>query len=672
MKKASALLLLLLLLFVPSKAQAHQVPVSVSSAEDFLTAAQNGGTITLAKDITLPHDTMGKDYPLILPHGLSIEGGCHTLSIPYGGVILGADSVFSNLQLYFQNPVRNAIILNGHALRLENFNTSAQLPKLSLFCGTVSAYQYTGTAYALPPSGLHGQLTIANTGGKTTYLHDICAGSLSDTRGKLANDPNDKAPIEANDWSCPSTITVEQGAKLSETVKFYACGARENRDGTANSGGPELYIEPEHFKVSGAVCFHLCGAGSFVDGRTGGSQNATLHYEDSVGYSRSMALVELDSLRLDSGHLLLKPADSFDPRPALGSSASLSLTSGTTLNLRGLGEQTQFQSWSGGSGDRPPKLILGIGQELRLSGSVTGLTTVELQDEKENILSPAPKIYVSAPKGSSESCFALSPALTGPQSFIYQDGENATWSGAAPEPPKPKDVKIKSISGPEEMVVVYEMADANTKNGMAIIPLNIRYDGASDPSLGIADIDPKNIYFEDQTSSKDGIFQVTLGYYPHQLSFGYEEIGPGIYSDVLFVERQQGLVPDNYSLQMILKAPCMASGQAQTLSLSFQVKKGLPPTPSQEPFRLSDLSFTPGSSQCQLSLYQRKPEAGCRLLLAGFSSQGQQLSLSVQEALPQIAGEQRISLSCDPRAAYVKAFLLSSAGAPLCASLRSP
>ena len=61
------------------------------------------------------------------------------ITLNNAGIILGGDVTFRNIQLYFANAVRNAIIANGHSLTLDGVsNTSSN--NISLFCGGVTDY----------------------------------------------------------------------------------------------------------------------------------------------------------------------------------------------------------------------------------------------------------------------------------------------------------------------------------------------------------------------------------------------------------------------------------------------------------------------------------------------------------------------------------------------------
>ena len=115
--------------------------------------AQDNDTITISGS-GHAGDEHGGDQPWIIDKPLTIEGGKITLWT--GGIILGADVTFKNVELSFDSYVRNAIIANGHTLTLEN--VTAANHSFNLFCGGLIPASYETGDFILPTSGNEGKI----------------------------------------------------------------------------------------------------------------------------------------------------------------------------------------------------------------------------------------------------------------------------------------------------------------------------------------------------------------------------------------------------------------------------------------------------------------------------------------------------------------------------------
>ena len=81
-----------------------------------LASAQPGSTITLPGDAEVSPNS---DDPWIIDKNITINGNGHMILLRRGGILLGANATFQNVQLSFTTSTRNAIIANGYALTLD-------------------------------------------------------------------------------------------------------------------------------------------------------------------------------------------------------------------------------------------------------------------------------------------------------------------------------------------------------------------------------------------------------------------------------------------------------------------------------------------------------------------------------------------------------------------------
>ena len=152
---------------------------TIHTAENIKTLAEfvantKDGDIVEIKGICMTNDNQSDNAPWVIDKEITIRGASADAGIDLraGGIILGADVIFENLELGFANPVRNAIMANGHKLTLRNVTCSKSTNNdINLFCGGVTGLD-TGAQ-----SGGHGEIIIEDC--PQMGNGNVYAGSIS-------------------------------------------------------------------------------------------------------------------------------------------------------------------------------------------------------------------------------------------------------------------------------------------------------------------------------------------------------------------------------------------------------------------------------------------------------------------------------------------------------------
>ena len=382
---------------------------TIHTAENIKTLAEfvantKDGDIVEIKGICMTNDNQSNNAPWVIDKAITIRGASADASIDLraGGIILGADVIFENLELGFANRVRNAIMANGHTLTLRNVTCSKSTNNdINLFCGGVTGLN-TGAK-----SGSHGEIIIEDC--PQMGNGNIYAGSIS-------------ADGQPNQSLIPATVTMVGTSKMGE---FYGCGALETYVPDTEMMNPNYEVPPptpsiERFPVTGDVTFNLYYTStSMVDGATGGGKNAAVVYTSTANqYPNSgLTLKNLSSLTVGSGENLIPTAESSLVNTELVVPAS------SILNLTNLAN-LEFASLQGG-GD----LVLGKEQTMTINGSVSGTTGIGIGSISNEASTTAPELghaYVRAPN-SADGNFELICPSSNPNLKLVRDNAG-TWT----------------------------------------------------------------------------------------------------------------------------------------------------------------------------------------------------------------------------------------------------
>ncbi len=397
--------------------QTRQI-ITLADRGDLRAAVENansGDTIQLSGTgyVNATEGTGLGDKPWIIDKNITIQGG--TLSLRTGGILLGADAVFTGVTLDFTSNVRNAIMANGHTLTLDNVKASNA--SVNLFCGGLIPAGYE--TFTVPSPGPAGEIIVKGStnlqakthlGDGSIFAGNLCMGGMTDQE----NGPSDNGP--ANVFSSSVVINIEGSANSSALGEIYACGAQQRIPVGASSGKVTL-PNSNDYTVSGTVTVtgnipNVNGAGSgAADVRYSGSSNAANRIFSGIS-----------SLSVENGYLILDAGTSFRTQDAL-----LSAAVGTNLNVQNLGP-FPVGSFSGGG-----TLIMGADQTLTISGAVSGETAVAVGGTRPSggiMVSTGDPVkghtYIQAPN-SPENAFHLLPPSTQLDMTLVRDA-SGNWT----------------------------------------------------------------------------------------------------------------------------------------------------------------------------------------------------------------------------------------------------
>ena len=535
---------------------------TIHTAENIKTLAEfvantKDGDIVEIKGICMTNDNQSDNAPWVIDKEITIRGASADASIDLraGGIILGADVIFENLELGFANRVRNAIMANGHTLTLRNVTCSKSTNNdINLFCGGVTGLNTDaepGGETVLTvnaPSGNHGNIIIENC--PQMGNGNVYAGSIS-------------ADGEPNQSSIPATVTMVGTSKMGE---FYGCGALETYVPDKEMMNPNYEVPPptpsiERFPVTGDVTFNLYYTStSMVDGATGGDKNAAVVYTSTNNHypNSGLTLKNLSSLKVGNGENLTPTAESslVNTELVVPASSILNLTKLANLEFAGLQ----------GGGD----LVLGKDQTLTINGSVLGTTGIGIGAIQSSGSKDVPKIghtYISAPN-SADGNFELICPSSNPNLKLVRDNAG-DWTVEDDSPGGEEKPPSKLISlDPENVYLTSKESEENQIHGISI-PLNATYSG--DP-LDLQDA----IQIFVNGSEAQLIESATGNYYEtvNLIIFAYD-------TELLLYGQQWAVVPNGvYQFDITVPGAYTASGMDLSASCTLTVGDNVAPPPT--------------------------------------------------------------------------------------------
>lgn len=378
---------------------------SVGTIRDFMTALNNPDVTKITLTASIRREQPSYDSPLVIPkhtNGLIIDGAGNELSNPTGGIVLGGDTTFQNIQINFPGAVRNGIFANGHSLTLENVEKSGSY-SLHLFCGGVIGYTAVDSV-SLPSGGTHGQIILKGS----NTVGSIFAGNFADKPG------ND------NTWANPSTILIEQtGGSISGDI--YACGGFENR-GTGD--GDHVAGDFRQYPTTGNVTIEFKSASGrnpktakvYGAAASNNAAKAIVDVNGNVG-TFSPVLENIGELDVKSGELQLSNNSNF----ANIGSQHITIAKDAILDLANLDPTISLNDLTGGG-----SLVLGQKQTITFRGQVRGTTEIAIGNF--NFQKPPVKkhTYIVA-ANSAKDAFTLKPNNNYPNNILARDDSGA-WT----------------------------------------------------------------------------------------------------------------------------------------------------------------------------------------------------------------------------------------------------
>lgn len=355
---------------------------------DAVKNVQNGGTIYILSNGGFINDINSNDAPFVIDKQICIKPASGitkaTLNSRAGGIILGADVTFENIELNVANPIHSQIFANGHHLTLKNVTYASGTRLVDLVAGSLYSSQGQSAAGATP--GTHGQITIE---GRSSQFGNIYAGSVN------------------GHFNGNTTITI-QDIYSSSVGEIYACGA-------AGTGSSALIPNADLYTVSGKVSVLLDKAPvNIIDGS--GANSTEISF--STEYLASGSLyTNIDKITVAKGQF--QPSQLSAPS---NRELSIAISTNGTLDLTKVGNLTAENFWGGGT------LILGQNSLLTITGEITGTTsfaaTKKNYDGTSGIVTKD-HVYIKTPPNSAGT-FIFDPYPT-QTNLVLQKQANGDW-----------------------------------------------------------------------------------------------------------------------------------------------------------------------------------------------------------------------------------------------------
>ncbi len=570
-----------------------------------LDGAKDGDIIELNGSVGIT-DMSSKDAPWVIDKAVTIQGG--TLGLWAGGIILDADVTFRNTTLSFDLFVRNAIMANGHTLTLENVRCDQGTRSVNLFCGGL----YDPGGFGSSP-GAEGKIMIlGNTSLKgdsapgNLYAGNLCMGGMNEADSEI-NGPE-------NQYNGNASILIE--SSNAELGGIYAGGAQQKIPAGSTSG-KVILTDPAKYTTGGRVDISLLdGTAKNVDGAGAGEVHVTYN---GNAYSTALTLTSVSGLTVASGSLT----------PAAGSGfldgAVLSVSGDAKLDLTSLGNLT-VGSFSGGG-----TLLLGQGQSLSVTGSVTGCTTVGIFSLNSSGMSTVKPIeehpYVKAPQ-SGPDAFKLAPPNGDPDMQFIRN-ENGDWSVPANDAP----VLVENVWFVEDHISVESESEA-------ALCLNAQY--VDNGALPYIDFIPLTIIVNGSPTDRH---VDEYGYYVYTTQDN--KLSMFVSEDTVYAEGPDG----TYSIEVIIPAAHTDSGQI--LSARTVLTVGAGTAPEQDlPCRIRSASVEDAQVVVDIA---GGTAAGGTVIAAAYTENGRMCGIS---SVP-VTGEGTVSVPLDSsEASYVTVFIV--------------
>ena len=447
--------------FTLTAPKSRAATITADNTEDLqkvLERASDGDIIQLG-DCYVNEGLSGQDLPWVIDKAVTFQGG--SIYLRGGGIILNADVTFRDTELTFTSFVRHGIMANGYTLTLDGVTCASGGRPIHLFCGGSYTETEDGCG-STPGSGgkivIRGRTSLASTEGVgNIYAGNLCLGGMTEENSDV------HGPANTFDGNPEIVIEAEQGSKLG---RIYAGGAEEKiPQGQMN--GKVFLTNPASYKVSGSVSVRLhASTVDYVNGL--GAAETHVTYTDtraSQYVTDGLGVYHVSSLTAESGYVSPKADSSF------ADGAALAVKPGAKLSLEQLGSVTAGRFDGGG------KLCLGQRQTLRVTGAVTGSTSVAIggfNAEDGSFRQPAQgHVYISAsPSLAQETSFTLAPPTGQPDLAFTYDGASGEWfCGESPETPpvvarslrfERERILLDSGQNYAEMPLVAEFMDASS------------------------------------------------------------------------------------------------------------------------------------------------------------------------------------------------------------------
>ncbi|MBS5151432.1 MAG: Ig-like domain-containing protein, partial [Butyricicoccus pullicaecorum] len=290
--------------------------------DDAVKNTMPGGTIIIKNKAFLNTLNETGSLPYIIDKDITIKSenpdNPAMLQVRAGGIVLGGDVTFEDVNLNFENRVHDAIFANGHTLTLKNVLRGNGSREVDLFGGQLYDKQ-SNQPYAADKKGSKGKIHIQMDDPKSApytsvHLGNIYAGSMN---GSFDDD------VE---------ITIESKNANKFIGAVYASGAEEADPGSMldikEPAPPEA--NPK-YAVSGTVTMNfdrlpLRSSPMLIDGNTGNSSGKTNLSISVSNLTSNLELKNISGLTVEEG--IIQPNENSD-----NDFETITIKSGSELDL---------------------------------------------------------------------------------------------------------------------------------------------------------------------------------------------------------------------------------------------------------------------------------------------------------------------------------------------------
>mgnify|MGYP004495545707 CR=1 FL=1 len=359
--------------------------------------ANDGDIIVILNEAFLNDVNGSGGAPLIIDKDLTIKGEGsqrRKLQTRMGGIILGANFKLENIELQFDNKVRDHIFANGHELILDNVVVNSSSREIDIFGGT--AYVQGSTT---PQQGYGLDLTslkTANTGSKSKIT--INASENLNKFGKIyAGSLNgvSNIPVEI-------TLNTQNSSYFRQIQGISLVGADQApTGGMLDPTEPPTPAENPAYTVNSEVTLNLNGyyPKTGIDGQYTDTVNVNVI---SGTYSTNInKLININSLKAENEVVLASKGE----LTFKGNDKKIILSNeNTTLDLKEVKDKNIIiDSFDGGG-----KIRLPLDGSLEIKNGVTGNTGVYLGGWGTNsdYIANKDKTYIKA-QNSVDNSFEL-------------------------------------------------------------------------------------------------------------------------------------------------------------------------------------------------------------------------------------------------------------------------
>ncbi len=505
--------------------------------EDALNAVDDGGIIYIGGKGAFVNDTNSDSSPLIINKNVTImstsDDSANTIIVRKGGIILGANVTFKNVQLSFANMVHSVICANGYTLTLDNTYYDSLANTVHISAG--SFYDLLTGENVASSSGENGNIILK---GKSTKFGNIYAGSI--------NGGFDK----------PVNIVFEDLASKS-VGEVYSSGAREGYYEPDQMLNPDYKPEapaqnPELYPFTSSVNIDVnCSEVSSIDGRTGGDNNATINVWSEYLYEPSFNYVK--NVNVKQGN--------FAPK-SLNNGVNVSVAENSIFDISKISDFEVNDFLGGGI------LVLDKSSSLKINGNFTGSTEFRTSGMVTGSgYMEYDKMYFDTSNATGDGQFIISnPYPTQSTITITKDTDGKWYTSTAPDlgdavlskfEIENKDISVSKddINGRGyDIPVTLEFDETSSFPDLGMVPLSysISYNGKESDIVTSDPIEEEDGYYEGNFQDLNMNFTpiddvITISKYSQKYTFT-GDIATGVYYITIIAPLKNGSATETIRL----------------------------------------------------------------------------------------------------------------------------